>query len=239
MTHIEDGTLRAYLDEELDPDRRRGTTSHLSSCHVCATRLEQVQSVGLLVGRSLALLDAPAPVDASWVAVERRIARGSRGGRTSHLARAAGFAVLLGGGVAAALLPGSPLRRAEVADAPVASPALASESPTPAGIRPPASLERVRFVVDAPAGTEVIVELVPTASGIFAHPGSSFSSAGEEIRAVVSEGPIRVEMSTQIVDVQLEINGREVLGVRDGRVVSAPSDSERSSNPTRIRFLVP
>lgn len=241
MTHLEDGTLRAYLDEELDSDLQLGTTTHLSSCEVCATRLERIEAVGALVGRRLAVLDAPPPVATAWPAIERRIAQGATRRPISSLARAAGLVLLLGGGAAAALLPGSPLRRAEVADAPeapIAVPAAALES-TQAGIRPSAALDRVRFVVDAPAGTEVVVELVPAASGIFADSGSSFSSAGEEIRAVVSGGPIRVEMSTQILDAQLEINGRALVGVQSGRVVRAPADAERSSNPIRIRFLVP
>jgi hypothetical protein len=239
MTHIEDGILRAYLDEELDPERERGAATHLATCHACATRLAYVQRMGAIVGRRLAMLDAPAPVRAAWPRVKRRLADEGRRGRSAPIARAAGLVLLLGGGAAAALLPGSPLRRADVADAPAAPSGLTAEAPAQAGVRPQSGRDRVRFVVEAPAGTEVVVELVPETSGIFAHPGSSFSSAGEEIRAVVSEGPIRVEMSTRLVDARLEINGRDVLGVRNGRVVHAPADAERSSGPTRVRFRVP
>ena len=170
MTHIEDGTLRAYLDDELDPDRPRGTTHHLLSCHACATRLERIETIGALVGRRLALLDAPPPVHTAWRGVEQRIRQRSGSRRISPLARAAGLVLLLGGGAAAALLPGSPLRRADVVDvtdAPAAAPVATVES-TQAGIRPPVTLDRIRFVVAAPAGTEVVVELVPSASGIFA-----------------------------------------------------------------------
>ena len=238
MTHIEDGTLRAYLDEELDAEHQKGTTSHLATCDVCATRLDHVQQTGALVTQRLSLVDAPAPVHTAWPAVESQI-RQSRRRRTSPLARAAGLVLLVGGGAAAALLPGSPLRRAEVNEVPVGARSVADETPTEAGIRPQASLDRVRFVVEAPSGTEVVVELVPHASGLFADPGSSFSTSGPEVRAVVTEGPIRVEVSTRIVDGRLEINGRDVLGVESGRVVRAPADAQRSLDPIRVRFRVP
>jgi hypothetical protein len=237
MTHIEDGILRAYLDEELDAERQKGTTSHLATCDVCTTRLDHVQQTGATVSRRLALLDAPAPVRAAWPAVERRIKQAHRR-RASPLARAAGLVLLLGGGAAAALLPGSPLRRADVNEVPVVAGSATPEAPTEAGIRPQASMDRVRFVVEAPTGTEVVVELVPHTSGLFADPSSSFSSAGEEIRAVVTEGPIRVEMSTRIADIRLEINGRDVVGVQSGQVVRAPTAAQRSLDPIQVRFRV-
>jgi hypothetical protein len=126
-----------------------------------------------------------------------------------------------------------------VSDVPMVAPSATAEAPTEAGIRPQASLDRVRFVVEAPTGTEVVVVIVPHTSGLFANPRSSFSSAGREIRAVVTEGPIRVEMSTRIIDGRLEINGRDVLGVQGGRIVRAPAGAQRSLDPIQVRFRVP
>lgn len=39
MSHLNDPTLNAYLDSDLDPPARREADSHLATCPACATRL--------------------------------------------------------------------------------------------------------------------------------------------------------------------------------------------------------
>ena len=55
-----DSTLRAYLDQELDPLELTGLQEHLQSCSLCRERVEAISVAALRVGSQLAALDAPA-----------------------------------------------------------------------------------------------------------------------------------------------------------------------------------
>ena len=58
VSGINEGTLRAFLDGELDIDRLRMLQEHTRSCAACAERLSQLKMDGALVHSRLALLDA-------------------------------------------------------------------------------------------------------------------------------------------------------------------------------------
>ncbi|PYO82346.1 MAG: hypothetical protein DMD65_09030 [Gemmatimonadetes bacterium] len=60
MSHVDDGTLHAYLDGELPPDEARGVDAHLAQCPDCRTRLEEERA---LIGRADELLGRAAPPD--------------------------------------------------------------------------------------------------------------------------------------------------------------------------------
>jgi hypothetical protein len=58
MSHVDDGTLHAYLDGELTAVEVDRLTAHLAGCQACRTRLEEERA---LVERASRLLDLAAP----------------------------------------------------------------------------------------------------------------------------------------------------------------------------------
>jgi hypothetical protein len=63
MTHLNEDTLRTYLDGELNDSEQAGAAAHLSGCPACRSRLESVSARSAHVARRLSAL-APTPLDA-------------------------------------------------------------------------------------------------------------------------------------------------------------------------------
>lgn len=125
VSGINEGTLRAFLDGELDIDRLRMLQEHTRSCAACAERLSQLKMDGALVHSRLALLDAevaPAgvapPVASlldrarkreSWI---ERLGRGMAGAWPVSEARRPGMALV--GAAAAVVVIGAALAQPAV-----------------------------------------------------------------------------------------------------------------------------
>ena len=62
MSHVDDGTLHAYLDGELPPAEARGLEAHVAECAGCRDRLEEERA---LIARADELLGLAAPPDRS------------------------------------------------------------------------------------------------------------------------------------------------------------------------------
>ena len=60
MSHVDDGTLHAYLDGELSPPEAQGLEAHVALCPACRTRLEEERA---LITRAGELLARAAPPD--------------------------------------------------------------------------------------------------------------------------------------------------------------------------------
>jgi hypothetical protein len=60
MSHVDDGTLHAYLDGELSPAEAQGVEAHLAQCRGCRGRLEEERA---LTTRAAELLALAAPPD--------------------------------------------------------------------------------------------------------------------------------------------------------------------------------
>jgi hypothetical protein len=60
MSHVDDGTLHAYLDGELSPPEAQGVAGHLAQCPGCRGRLEEERAV---ITRATKLLGRAAPPD--------------------------------------------------------------------------------------------------------------------------------------------------------------------------------
>lgn len=60
MSHVDDGTLHAYLDGELSPPEAQAVEAHVAQCPACRTRLEEERA---LIARAGELLARAAPPD--------------------------------------------------------------------------------------------------------------------------------------------------------------------------------
>jgi hypothetical protein len=159
MSHVDDGTLHAYLDGELTPVERERTEGHLAGCAACRARLEEERT---LIERASRLLGLAAPPERPAPPLHelRQPRRGGAGFRLP-LAWAATVALAIGIGWYARGFRGpraSDGQMARVAlDTPAAAPAAASPTPsTPPS--PPPSPTRARSALrhdEAPAPTSL------------------------------------------------------------------------------------
>ncbi len=131
MTHLDDGRLRALLDEELSDADYGAVRIHLAECETCRTRMTKLEERGALVTQALGRLITAAPTEGARTAVLERLGSLPNGKRVGPalpvaavkrprvksrmrvlgmpLARAAILVLLLGAGLATAL-PASPVR---------------------------------------------------------------------------------------------------------------------------------
>lgn len=58
MSHVDDGTLHAYLDGELTPAEAQGVDAHVAQCPICRSRLDEERA---LIARADELLGLAAP----------------------------------------------------------------------------------------------------------------------------------------------------------------------------------
>jgi hypothetical protein len=61
MSHVDDGTLHAYVDGELAPVERERVDRHLAGCPPCRTRLDEARALVERAARLLELAVPPAP----------------------------------------------------------------------------------------------------------------------------------------------------------------------------------
>src|SRR6266566_2932751 len=59
MSHVDDGTLHAYLDGELSPAEVQGVDAHLAQCPACRGRLDEERALITRAGELLALATPP------------------------------------------------------------------------------------------------------------------------------------------------------------------------------------
>lgn len=141
MTHLDEGTLQAFLDDELRSRDRAAAAEHLMACAECRATHDELSRAKALFAEVVASLDTPPrlPAMRAPVAVPRRriVAGGS-------VVRAAVLVLILAAAASAAV-PGSPVRewitaavREEPAPpatpAPVTGTAPAPAAPLPVGV---------------------------------------------------------------------------------------------------------
>src|SRR5712691_894728 len=59
MSHVDDGTLHAYLDGELGPAEAQGVDAHIAQCPACRARVEEERALITRAGELLALAAPP------------------------------------------------------------------------------------------------------------------------------------------------------------------------------------
>src|SRR5207245_1032471 len=71
MSHVDDGTLHAYLDGELSPPEAQAVEAHVAQCLACGTRLEEERALIVRAGELLAQAAAP---DSAFAGQRQRVA---------------------------------------------------------------------------------------------------------------------------------------------------------------------
>ncbi|MEJ2503657.1 MAG: zf-HC2 domain-containing protein [Gemmatimonadota bacterium] len=196
MSHLEDGTLQAFLDDELAPAGRAEVAEHMLGCERCRTRHAGLSRANALFTDAMAAIDVAPPVDVPSGAPRRR-ARRSAG----SLVKAAGLILALAAAASAAV-PGSPVRMliATVVDREPAS--AASEAPPvrpetpPVEIAPPApagvsiATASDPVVVSLDGLTEVVIRLEATDAGT-----ATVAVVGAERDPVFRTGSGRIDVA--------------------------------------------
>jgi hypothetical protein len=182
--HASDSELEGLIDGELGPAHERGVREHLETCGTCAARHRGARLADRRIAERLALLDHDPPdvhADALMDRGGRRVQLAGSAGRSPigralrtrprGAAAAAAAIVVLALGAAAAVIPGSPARRAldrVLGQGPAAGPPpagagdVAPRSPSASGVSfvPEPDLEVV-FLRGQPGG-EIRITLVRT-----------------------------------------------------------------------------
>lgn len=73
MSHLDEGTLHAMLDGELDTAETRQIEAHLGRCTTCGTRLDEIKLVRIEADRLIESLESASPSPAAPVAVKRAV----------------------------------------------------------------------------------------------------------------------------------------------------------------------
>lgn len=258
MIHIDDGVLRAWLDQE-HPTGEEGVAQHVDRCADCRARVRELRRAEAVVGAAVDLLDGPVPTDLAWArvaaatrggpgrgapvtALDERPAGRARGGRKMPLRRAAVLALLCAGGVAAATLPGSPLRTLWTTDeapagaAPAVPAADAPAAPLEAGIRA-VDTGAVDVALTAPAGTAIEVTIGAERAALLGPPTADFSAGEGWLRAVVPEGPVRIELSRG-GRAEIRVNDALLAVVEGGRFARTPEGASVDDDGATLRFVV-
>jgi anti-sigma factor RsiW len=277
MRHEEEGTLLAYLDGELVGDTAGGVEAHLTACDACRESAERLRGERTQVRAALESVpvdagaaalrvrerlrarhpELAAPVATPRVAPRVTPARSTPPRRQpagtpvrwrlrTRLLQAAVLVLFVSGG-AAALVPGSPLRRW------LEGGAVASPESAPLRIDAPAPLAtqsaqvslgatavggRLRVAVELPAGTDLRVVFVDgERATVTADAATRFRSAEGVLEAEVPGGPVRVELPRGAEDVSLTVGGELYVRVRNGEVQSTvpAADSSDAEISFRIR----
>jgi hypothetical protein len=246
MIHIDDGVLRAFLDDELPSSEAAAIRTHVLDCGACRARRDELGRAADVVASALGLLPSGEPAADSWDRVRTSLStplpgRGERRGGgfgTRWMARAAGIVLFTAGGAAAALLPGSPLRT-WLTDDPVPIETAVTEvaaASTP-GIRSAVASERADVALVAPAGVEVAVHRAGDRAGVFGPEEARFRIEGDRLYAESTIGPLRVELPPSVRDAVVTVNGVLRVELRDGVMVTAP-ESLGDEPDLLVRFRV-
>lgn len=265
MTHIDEGRLRALLDEELDDVEAREARTHLGGCEECVQLLAGMDAGRALAEEAIALVDVPAPVASARAAVMARVnesspitplptSRDSRSWTPFHLTlrRAAVIALLLTG--LAAALPGSAVRAWMVSGWRVAVEMLAGAEPEaqPATAELSTSGQEsdvagVLFeVTDGPlrivlaeieTGSLVVVRFIDGTRAAFSGSDARFHrTADGRFEVTGGSGTIRIDVPRTVADASLRVNERIYLTVTgDGMDAIGPIEAQA---PQEISFRV-
>lgn len=222
MSHVDTGTLQAWIDGELAEAGVAGVREHVADCATCTAEVRALREADTLVHSALNALPGERTADFATLAEIRRRARRPSARRlfSGGLARAAILLLALAGVVAAAL-PESPLRR-WIEDVLQDEPAIPVTEPAPEPVAEPVqetgraiALDRgrvtIRLVAPAP-DVAIRLRLVedPEASVLWnavdADARTRQGSGTLEIHGL-DHGPVTIRIPRQARDAIVEVDG--------------------------------
>ncbi len=230
MNHLDDGTLQAFLDDELPSPERAAAAEHLLECEECRAAREELARANAVVSKAVAVLDTATPARSAPAA--RAGGRWFGGG---SLVKAASLTLLLAAAASAAVVPGSPVR-----DWIVRTVAPEPEPPAPVVEEPAAPVEVVPIGVSMlPVGAvEVLVsEVEGSTLRLVETDGESVgvSAAGAETDPVFRTAPGRIEVRGAVggeITIELPRSLSAARVVVDGEVYAEKEAGE-------LRLMVP
>lgn len=256
--HLSEGTLQALLDGALPPGERPAAEAHLAACGECEAAARELRALNERASALLATGDVPAPVAQAQMSLRaRRARRAPWGGEARRALLRAAVLVLALAGVAAAAVPGSPVRawiedavlpaRKEAlaptvgrAPAPPPRQAAAPGAPTGVSIRPDAGTVRVvlsgaspRLLVTARMVDGDRAEVLARGR---ARSGARFRTAPGRIEVVgAGPGEIEIEIPRAVRAATVEVNGHvRVAKDGDSLRVLAPAGKPGGSPAVRV-----
>lgn len=215
MNHLDDGTLQAFLDDELPPLARAAAAEHLLGCEACRGVRDELTHASAVFAGAVAVLDIRAP-ERKEAALPGRTRRGLGAG---SLVKAASLTLLLAAAASAAV-PGSPVREwivqavAPTPDAPeppVEEPSAPAAEALPVGV----SLVPAGRVVVVVTGMEgVTLRLAETddssvgvtAKGAVTDPVFRTAPGRIEVRGAVG-GEVTIELPRSLADARVVVDG--------------------------------
>jgi len=255
--HLGESTLQALLDGELSPPERAAAEAHLGTCPACAAELRDLRALHERATGLLARLDTPAPVAQAQM---RMRARRHRAARAIHWPQAllkAAVLVLGFAGVAAAAVPGSPVRAwiesnvlphaarpatpvLVVADsAAVAAPPADASEPTGVSIGLDGEVMRV-VITDASPKLEIVAKLVDSdLAGVLARgpmtKGARFRTSPGRIEVLnAGAGTLEVKLPRSAVRAAVEVNGRVYVSKHGESLVVQPAATAGGGPSVRV-----
>ena len=256
MTHLDEGQLRALLDDELNEAEAGSARVHLGACDECSQLLASIGARSVTARQSIAILDVPAPAVGAREAVLARVSEtssNSEGPVPSHagawapfhltLRRAAVIVLLLTG--LAAALPGSALRAwmvsgwtvavemftsTESGAQPAAELATSGQESDVAGVEFEVTDEPLRIVLaQIESGSLVVVRFVEGTRAAFSGSDVRFRrTADGRFEVTGGSGTIRIDVPRTVADASLWVNERIYLTV-DGDRIDATGPIEAQS----------
>lgn len=236
MTHIEEGILQGYLDDEVTGSARAEIDSHLESCATCTAELDRMRKASQLFASALRGADVTPPMlgaQAHLVRARRTAIAVPSATPRRAFARAAMFIVGLAA-VASAAVPGSPVRgwisnalaRAGLLDQPQSAaapagteeaPAVERSGPESAGFFIEPADGRLRVVLtNVKPETQVTVQLTDAARAHVEANGAAararFRTGPGRLEVVgIESGSIVVQIPRAIQDAIVEQDGRTIF----------------------------
>lgn len=255
MTHVSEGVLQAFLDDELPAEERGAVAAHLLECPPCRAQLDRLRADAAVFSAALAALDT-AP---DLTAARRRVVPGPRvriGPQTSAAATTrralvrAAVLILVAAGAAAAAVPGSVVRRLVVnvwheatrlvvgtperPRRPLPPPVVTAPAPAPPVEAPAAGVsvlpyeDRVAVALRAlPANARIRVRLVDSDR-------ATVEAAGIPAAPRFRTSPGRIEMNGAAREVRIELP-RSV----EYAIIDVDGRPYFQKNGDDVRFLAP
>ena len=235
--HLTPGTLQALLDGELSDEQRSAAAEHLSACDRCRAARASLERDSALFSGAAALLEETPSLSPVGAGAAGRVTRWTRAALLRAAILIIGFA-----GVAAAVVPGSPLGSwvREVGRQLVGEPAALPPEPSvdvdmgdgaAISLLPNDGALRVT-ITGFSAQTTVRVRIVEGAQGYVSVRGTAedprFVTAPGRIEVTgQGDGEIWIDLPKSAVEASVEVDGRSII-LKEGdqlRMVRPATDS--------------